>query len=536
MSERKAYLNGKIFTSDPEAFHADAMIVEDGRIQWVGREEDIPSVADCTKVDLGGRRVLPGFVDAHMHPVMLADFSTQISALPPAVNSIEELTAAVAEFRSRQDGEQWIQGWGYDEGKFAEKRSPNRYDLDAGSPDAPVSILRTCGHIRCVNSRALEIAGITKDTPDPEGGEIERDEHGEPTGVLKENARNLITPFIPEDDFNSKVKNLTALGELLASQGIVAVADMGAIEKVDNYRFFAEAKKKGFRQEVAVYYFWEYYYDDPEFQIPAERLDRNRQIFVAGLKLIGDGSVSGRTAWMNEPYLGTNECGISVCTDEQIKTAIDYCKAHGLQLSVHAMGGKAIDRVLDFIYPEASWTPEDVPYVRIEHVTEPSESAVRKAAEKKVAFVTQPIFMYAEIESYLKNLGEERMRKCYPVRDMLDAGVHLSISTDAPATSWAVPSDPFPNIKSAVTRKAYDGTDCGRKQRIDVETAIRLYTKEAAAAAGFRETGQLKKGFKANFIILSDDIMTADPDEIDQIRVDETYIRGEKVYSRHGQN
>ena len=225
-----------------------------------------------------------------------------------------------------------------------------------------------------------------------------------------------------------------------------------------------------------------------------------------------------------------------MCTDEQIKTAIDYCKAHGLQLSVHAMGGKAIDRVLDFIYPEASWTPEDVPYVRIEHVTEPSESAVRKAAEKKVAFVTQPIFMYAEIESYLKNLGEERMRKCYPVRDMLDAGVHLSISTDAPATSWAVPSDPFPNIKSAVTRKAYDGTDCGRDQRIDVETAIRLYTKEAAAAAGFRETGQLKKGFKANFIILSDDIMTADPDEIDQIRVDETYIRGEKVYSRHGQN
>ena len=532
MSERKAYLNGKIFTSDPEAFHADAMIVEDGRIQWVGREEDIPSVADCTKVDLGGRRVLPGFVDAHMHPVMLADFSTQISALPPAVNSIAELTAAVAEFRSRQDGEQWIQGWGYDEGKFAEKRSPNRYDLDAGSPDAPVSILRTCGHIRCVNSRALEIAGITKDTPDPEGGEIERDEHGEPTGVLKENARNLITPFIPEDDFNSKVKNLTALGELLASQGIVAVADMGAIEKVDNYRFFAEAKKKGFRQEVAVYYFWEYYYDDPEFQIPAERLDRNRQIFVAGLKLIGDGSVSGRTAWMNEPYLGTNECGISVCTDEQIKTAIDYCKAHGLQLSVHAMGGRAIDRVIDRVYPEKDWTDGKVPCLRVEHLTEPSDRAVARAAERGFGFASQPIFEYCEIETYKNNMEPERLRHIYPHRTMLDRGVKLCLSTDAPATSWAVPSDPFSNLKSAVTRYACDGTDIGQDERLDIETAMILYTKESAEVSGFAGLGVLKPGYAADFAVLSDDLFTVDPMKIDEVRVEETYIGGERVYCR----
>ena len=150
---------------------------------------------------------------------------------------------------------------------------------------------------------------------------------------------------------------------------------------------------------------------------------------------------------MAEPYLGTDSCGISVCSDRQMETAIDFCKKNHCQLSMHAMGTKAIERVVDRAAVEEKWNKGPEPYVRVEHLTLPSEDSIRKAAEKGIGFVTQPIFLYAEIESYLTNLGTERMKTCYPVKHMLESGVNLCFSTDAPATSWAVPSDPFPNIK-----------------------------------------------------------------------------------------
>lgn len=172
-NQRVKYRNGKIFTADENHSFVDTMIVENGRIVWTGKEEN---AEDCgyketdRTVDLNGECVLPGFVDAHMHPVMLADFSRKISALPPKVHSIEELIQEIRRVRERQKAGQWIEGWGYDEGKLAEKRSVNRYDLDRGCSDSPVSMIRTCGHIRCVNSMALRLAGIDRNTPDPEGG------------------------------------------------------------------------------------------------------------------------------------------------------------------------------------------------------------------------------------------------------------------------------------------------------------------------------------------------------------------------------
>lgn len=146
--------------------------------------------------------------------------------------------------------------------------------------------------------------------------------------------------------------------------------------------------------------------------------------------------------------------------------------------------------------------------------------------------MTQPIFLYAEIESYLKNLGTERMKTCYPVRHLLDKGVRLCFSTDAPATSWAVPSDPFPNIKGAVIRKAYDGTDCGQEQAVDIETALSLYTREAVEMVGFDRLGQLKEGYKADFLILDRDILEIPAQEIDQVKVAATYMGGRCVYKR----
>ncbi len=531
---KKLFINGNIFTSNGEHLYADALLVENGKVVRAGSRDlfsDVPRDGDTEIIDLKGRTVIPGLVDAHVHPMMLAEYSRQIACLPPAVNSVRQLIEEIGRVAKDTPEDGWVLGWGYDEGKYEEKRSPDRYDLDKGCADRPVSLTRSCGHIRCVNSRALEIAGITADTPDPDGGSIDRDENGEPTGVLREKARELINPFMPEETKEDAVSALVDLSGLLTSQGIVALTDMGNMHPGDNYGYYEEAFRRGFRQRLAVYYMWDYFRDDPDFDIPAEKMDHEKRLRVAGLKLIGDGSIAGRTAWLKEPYLGTEDCGIPVYSDEMLEEAVAFAKKKGCQLSVHAMGGRAIDRVIDRMYREDDWTDGQAPYLRVEHLTEPSEEAMDKAAEKGFAFVSQPIFEYCEIETYLENMDRERLKRIYPHRTELDKGIKLCFSTDAPTTSWAVPSDPFANIKAAVTRKAIDGTDIGRDERVDTETAVMLYTKNAAEICGFRGLGMLAAGYSADFAVLSEDIFSIDPARIDQVRVEETYISGEQVYA-----
>lgn len=527
----KIFRNGKIFTSDREMLYAESFIAEDGIITWIGKETDMPEVSGEV-IDLKGKRVIPGFIDTHMHPVILADCAQKISCLPPSVNSIEELAEVIKKEAENKESGQWIQGWGYDEEKFAEHRAPTRWDLDKGTAELPVELLRSCSHVRSVNSKALELAGITKDTPDPPGGEIDRDEKGEPTGILRENARHLVGEILPEKSRKQVVDSIVDLGQLMLSQGIVAVTDMGNIDSVDYYEYYEEAAAKGFKQDIAMYYIWDLIRKNPDFKWSKERADKSRQIHMNGIKLIADGSVGGRTAWMSQPYKGSDdEYGISVCSDEEIDSAMEFCKENKCQLSFHAMGMRTIDRIIGRTYGEEPWT-EGFPHIRLEHVTDPSEDAIKKAAEKKIAFATQSIFMYSEIESYMNNLGEEWLKRTYPIQHIIDSGVKIALSTDAPATSWAVPSDPFPNIKCAVTRYAYDGTDCGRDNCIDIETAIQMYTREGAEIAGFEKLGQLKKGYKASFAVLSEDILSVPGNQIDKVFVEQTYMNGDCVYAR----
>lgn len=525
---KKLYFNADIFTSDLDNLHCRAMRVEDGKVTWVGNSYDIDELQKegFKTIDLKGKKIIPGFIDAHMHGVMLANVCKQISCLPPEINSIEELIDKIAEVRKTQEKGKWIKGWGYDEGKLKENRAPNRWDLDKACEDSPVFMGRTCAHIASVNSKALELAGITKDTVDPPGGEIERDENGEPTGILKETAKDMMSKVMPEVTSDMVVDNLLDLGQLLAKAGITAITDLGNFSPIDNYPDYIQAIEKGFKQKVSIYYMWDYFSTQKNFKITDEMMNNKKQLHASGIKLVGDGSVSGRTAFLNEPYLGTDDdYGISVCSDELIDDAISESKKYGCQLSVHAMGGRTIDRIINRVYGEKKWTVGDIPHVRVEHITEPSADAISKAAEKGIYFVTQPIFLYSEIESYIMNLGEERLKKTYPNRTMLDKGVHLVFSSDSPATAWSIPYDPFTCIKGAVTRVAYDGTDCGQEQKVTMEEAIIMYTAEAAKAAGFYKTGMIKEGYCADFLIM-------DKNDFSMNGVVNTFIDGELVFER----
>ena len=525
------FINGKIFTSDDENLYADSFAVKDGKFVWVGKESDIDlSKEDC--IDLRGRRVLPGFLDSHMHPIMLASNERQTTCLPPNINSIEELIEAIKKVRESKGPNQWILGWGYDESKLAEGRTPTRYDLDKGASDVPVCIVRSCAHTRCVNSKVLEMAGISKDTPDIPGGEIGKDENGEPNGILKENARDYIMDLMPVDTEEDVIDNLLNISDVLLSQGITGIADMGNLEPVDYYDTYLKAREQGFKPKVSMYYIWDYFKNDKNFKMDSSKLQPNIPIRVAGLKIIGDGGISGRTAWCDRPYLGGNgdEYGISTCTEEDILSAIKFCKENKAQLSVHCMGQRSTDMAVDIISKERNWLDGKIPHARIEHASMPTEKSIKKSAKSGIAFVTQPIFLYAEVERYMENLGLEWTQSTFPISDMIKSGINLAFSTDAPATPLACASDPMFCLKAAVTRKAHDGTDCGEKHKVDIETAIKLYTAACGPIMGFDNVGMIKEGFCADFIILDKDILSINPEDIDKIKVESTYVDGKKVY------
>jgi len=529
MNNETVFLNGRIFTSNKDQPYADAMCVRNGKISWIG---DKWNKSKCRNtVDLKGRTVLPGFIDAHMHPMLLSNTINQIACMPPAVNSIEDINKEIRKKYQLQGLGKWIEGWGFDEGKLTEKRTPNRYDLDDAAADVPVVLTRTCCHILSVNSAALKLAGIDKNTPNPPGGFIDRDENGEPTGILKENARYLIQDIMPKRAEKDTAWLLADVGYKLLSQGITVISEaFGRKGPADYEEIYSMARNCGLKQKVALYYMW----DDLKFidNLNKESTDRNNPVFIAGVKVLADGSVSGKTAWVSPGYYKDEKNhGLPTITKEELLAACKFSEENNLQMVVHAMGEQAIDLVVDTFYKKEGWM-DGLPSIRVEHGAMPTKRAMERAAESDIAFVSQPIFMYAEIESYLKNLGAERTKTIYPYRDILNEGIKMCFSSDAPATAWPNPSDPWVAIKSAVTRNAYDGTDTGENQKLDVETAIRLYTADAQAILGIPGIGKLIKGYNADFIVLDKNIFETDPDKIDEINVEETYINGELIFKR----
>ena len=555
--DQLAYLGSASISNSMDEYHVehsyfvDSMIVSDKKILKLGQNDSLRKFLESEnieycEIDLGGRFVMPGFVDCHEHPIMLAHCLEEISCLPPNVTSIEELKDRVAEAREKliEEGvkpgtkDKWIIGWGCDEGKYLEKRLPTRWDLDEACADFPVTLVRTCEHIRCCNSLALKIAGIDENTKDPDGGAIGRDEDGVPNGILYENARHLIAEILPHSDRENEVMLIKNLGDNLTKHGVTSVCEMGNLSSKDNHFIYYDAVKKGLKQNISLFYMWEFYKDKPGFEIKSEHKCLDQQIHVAGLKLIGDGSFSGHTAWTDVSYLGTDEYGISTCSNELLDSAIEFCRKNNLQISIHAMGKRAIDRFVNRIYNEEPWevssnvstdVTDKIPHARIEHVTEPSERAIKMAAEREIAIATQPIFIFSEIESYQKNLGEERLKTTYPIRHMIDMGCFVGLSTDAPATAWSDPANPWINIKSAVTRKAYNGVDTGQQHKISLEEAILLYTKNSSIIAGLPYRGCIAEGYYADFQILNENPFEKDIDKIEELMPEKVYISGEEV-------
>ncbi|HEX6644797.1 MAG TPA: amidohydrolase [Gemmatimonadales bacterium] len=526
---RRWFVNGRVFTGQSETDLANAFAVRAGRFDWVGDLDDAPDGA----VDLRGRTVIPGLLDVHTHPNLV---SLVAGAVPCTIPGVRDIPGMIDALRRHPDfgrgPTDWILGFGYDESKLAEGRTPTAEDLDRVSTTQPVHVLRSDCHSGICNTRALELAGITRETPDPEGARIGRHGNGEPNGILEElGANDLVMRARSSRGMDERVRSIAALGAHYLERGTVAIAEMMA-DPVSDLEVYRRAAAEGLTPQVALYLLWPGVAGAPLRELADA--DRTGRVRVAGVKLFADGTISGRTAWTSRPYRTGGE-GYSTLAEADLAAATAWARRNGVQVAVHAMGDRAIGRVIDYFAPMEPWLGDAFPSVRIEHASLVSAEHLSRIRAARMTFgiATQPIFLFAEQEAYAANLAPEVLRDAYPIRTCYDAVGPLALSADAPCTTWADPDDVFVSIRAAVTRRAYNGADIGTGEAITVPQALLLYTARAARVAPFEGgLGRIAAGGEASFVVLDRDVFSIDPAELDRTVVAETWLAGSLAYSR----
>jgi predicted amidohydrolase YtcJ len=524
----------RVFTGRSETGFASAFAVRRGAVEWVGDGDDVPAGADV--LDLGDAVVLPGLIDTHTHPTYIAMTLGAVACTPPEVTSIPSLVAALrrhAGDAAAADDRGWIRGWGYDEIALVERRPPTRHDLDRVSTTRPVHVLRSDCHSGVCNTRALELAGIGRDTADPPGARFGREADGTPDGVLVEHAANhAVLAAMGPARFDDEVDRMVATSAHLSARGIVACTDMLCVPtpSYSQLELYRAAVARGFRQQVRVFYDFASIAERP---VPIEPIESDEaRIAVGGVKVFVDGSVSNRTAWMREPYRAGDH-GMRTATPDLMVAALELARRHGVQLAVHAMGDRAIEATLDAYGDETPWLA-DRPSVRLEHATVLDDALIGRIASAPVGIgvATNIDFLFAEYDAYAEHFTADQLRRSYPVRALYDRVDALALSSDCPATTWADPDDPFVSIHAAVNRRAHHGADLGADQAITAAQAVLLYTGRARRVTPMPGVGTIAPGSEASFVAISDDVFAVDPASIADVQVTATWIAGEQVFSR----
>lgn len=493
-----------------------SLVVSDGTIVHAG---DRVHGVSRRVVDLEGATLLPAFVDSHCHPLGLGMRFRSLPIADPAVTSREDLLTAVAKRHQVLPKGVWITGQGYDETKWPIPHVPTRADLDAAAPGRPVFLTRSCGHHAVASTAAFESAGLWRDTKHLPG--VDRDGAGAPAGGLHEMAAlSAMSRAIPVPDQAELIRACETASRSLAASGIVHASDLCAgLEAYEEWEVYEEAARQG-RLRIGIDVFVEatpartrglptHLRRHPTRR--ASEAPADAPVFLAGVKCLADGSISGSTAALHRPFLSTGERGIFTTDRETLLWAWDLCAREGLQLAVHAMGDRAIDFVLDTLPPPIPRLGEGQPALSLEHVSLPSAEAIRRMAALGIGVSTQPIFPHAEIEAYLANLGPDRTRTSYPLRSLLAAGVELALSSDAPSTASDDPASPWLGIALATSRVAAQGFALDPGERIGLLEALTLYSAGGNDLRGLGPGGRLAPGFRADLAIWALDPFEAGP-------------------------
>jgi predicted amidohydrolase YtcJ len=525
--------NGKLTTQDPNFPHATALALRHGRILAVGDDDQIRALAQphTQHINLGGRRVLPGLTDAHFHLYAWATARRGIALAD--TTSLAEVRERVRQAVRGAAPSGWILGQGWNQDAWPHPRLPDRTDLDDLAPDHPVILWRTDLHLAWVNSRALEAAGISADTPDPDMGLIDRDEKGQPTGILRELAINLVRRVFPPPTADETDKAIRQASAALHQLGLTGVHDMRVMGGEDGPPAFRAYQR--LRADGTLYLrVW--------MMLPAERLSEaialglhtgfgDDYLRVGGIKIFSDGATGPRTAWMLEPFEDA-ESGMPLTPMQEIADLIARAHPAGISTTTHAIGDRAVRELLDAfaeVLPRQKGPVRPLAPHRIEHVQHSHPKDLKRLASLGLVASVQPIHATDDITMIDQACGG-RAGWAYAFRDLLDAGAVLALGSDCPVAS----PNPFWGIHAAVTRQRRDGTPVGGwypAQRLTVAEAVWGYTMGAAHASGqVSKQGSLTPGKLADLIVLDRDIFSIPPQEISDTQVCLTAFDGQVVY------
>jgi hypothetical protein len=513
----------RIYTLDPSPSVVEALAVLGGSVVARGRATDLSNeFSGFDRVDFGARTILPGFVDSHIHLASLGIALRRVELREAA--SLADAVARVAVAAGRTRREDWILGRGWDKNLWPEGRFPTKFDLDAAVADAPVALTSKDGHLLWVNSAALALAGVDAQTADPPGGVIDRSASGEPSGLLKEEARDLITRVIPPSgplDVEDGIRNAVAL---LHSYGIVGVHDFEGPEVFAAFQRLAARGELRLRVWNAI----------PESGLPAAIESGLRSGFgndwlrVGPVKIFSDGTLGSQTANMLAPFEGQPQNqGVAIRSRDELVELVGRAVAGGFWCAIHAIGDRANRWVLDAYEQHAASSAQLGARHRIEHVQVLDPTDLTRLARLGVIASMQPIHATADRDVADRYWGA-RSRYAYAWRTLLDAGTHLVFGSDAPVETANV----IEGLYAASARRRPGQTDAWYpEEALTAADAVRAYTTGAAYASGAEHRGgTLAVGKWADFVVLDRDPLTVPADELLQTRVATTVIGGESVY------
>lgn len=532
------YYNGVFYLEN--GMDAKAMGVENGKVGAVGEREEVELWAGGEPAqhhDMKGCFIVPGFNDSHLH-LLEYGYGLRGADLSLCTGSLSEVIERLLEYKKEHQGEagDWIVGRGWNHDFFQdEKRFPDRHDLDLVSGERPVMIYRACGHIASVNSAALLAAGISRKTAQPDGGCFDVDEHGEPTGVLRENGIEMVSRIIPGPEkeeikacIAESMKRLNARGITSAQSDDLAAFPGISYEIVLNA--YRELEEEGLMTvKVNEQCLLSTMEDMKDFFSRGYRTGYGSRYFKIGpLKIISDGSLGARTAFLSRPYEDDLEnpenCGIPVYSREELDRRIAYASKQGMQVAVHAIGDRAMDVAIKAMEKAGTGLNGNKLRHGIVHCQITTKELLEKFKELNLHAYIQSIFLDYDNRIAESRLGKERACYTYQFKTLMEMGLSVSNGSDAPVER----PDVLGGIQCAVTRTTLDGTKTFLPQQaLSVEEALDTYTVMGARASfEEEEKGKLLPGMAADFTVLSRDIRRCALEEIQRVTVCKTFVDG----------
>lgn len=522
-----------VFTGLENEAKPAALAIKGNKIIAIGSKEDIKSCIgpETKEYDYGNQLVMPGFHDAHLH-LMFGSLFTHASIDLSGARSSKEAANLVKQFADERQEDEWIFGYGWDQTNWEDKKFPNRYLLDDVIPDRPTILFHAEGHYTWVNSKALQVAGVTKQTANPDYGTIEKDENGEVTGILIETATNLVADIalaMPEEKQRALFE---AFLQQAARLGVTSVNDLYAssFDRLKNWDLYNEFDKTG-KLTTRIHLYPALGGDLEEAKVMRDTYTSEKLKFT-GLKQFIDGVVTGHTAYMLDPYLDKPETkGSAAFPEETLRDWVLTADKEGFQIRFHTIGDGAVRLGLD-LFEEAQQANgvRDSRHA-LEHIEVIHPSDISRFKEIGVIPSVQPSHLaLMPKESHTLRVGKEKDPYTYLCKTLQDAVEHIAFSTDYPITTL----DPFKEIYYAVTRLDFTGEyEWNKKEQVTIAEALRAYTR-GAAYSSFRENelGTLEEGKLADIIVLDQNLFDVSVDKIPQTKVELTIMDGDVVYRK----